>query len=54
MSLDPKSLKNSHKGGIRNDELTLKTWKKGETTKQKARPLGKTSRKDTKSHTNIP
>jgi len=47
-------LKNSHKGGVKNDELTPKIWKRGRTTKQKGRPLGRTSKEDTKNHLDIP
>jgi hypothetical protein len=54
MSSDPKVFQKIPKGGVKNDELILKTWKKGETTKQKGRPLDETTRKDTKSHLDIP
>jgi len=54
MNLDPIVCQKISKGGVKNDELILKTWKKGETMKQKGRPLDKTTRKDTKSHLDIP
>jgi hypothetical protein len=34
-----KSFKNSHKGGVKNDKLFPKAWKKGEATKQKKRNI---------------
>jgi hypothetical protein len=44
-----KSLKNSHKGGVKNDKLFPKAWKRGEATKQK----NETSKEDIKSHLDI-
>jgi hypothetical protein len=47
MNSDPKVSQKVPKGGIKNGELIPKTWKKGETTKQKGRPLDETTREDT-------
>jgi len=54
MSSNPKVFQKIPKGGVKNSELTPITWKKGETMKQKGRPLDKTRREDTKSHLDIP
>jgi hypothetical protein len=54
MNSDPTVFQKISKGGVKNGELIMKTWKNGETTKQKGRPLDETTRKDTKSHLDIP
>jgi len=54
MNLNPKVFQKIPKGGVKNSELTPKTWKKGEIMKQKGRPLDETTREDTKSHLDIP
>jgi hypothetical protein len=52
-AMTQKSFKYSHQGGVKIDELTLKTWK-GEGNDKKKKPLGKTSREDAKSHLDVP
>ncbi len=54
MSPDPKVSQKIPKGGIKNGELILKTWKRWETTNQKGRPSDETTKEDTKSHLEIP
>ncbi len=54
MSPNSKVSQKIPKGRVKNGELILKTWKRGETTKQKGRPLDETTKEDTKSHLDIP
>jgi hypothetical protein len=54
MGLDPKVSQKFPLGLNKKQQVNFENLERGKTMKQKRRPLGKTSKKNTKSHMDVP